>query len=135
MLGDLIYEGKFKITNTRVLNAEENKIEYNFTEEGKFKDIDVMILGTFCTTPTGNGVVYGEGQHIITTKYGNEVASLREHGVGRTNTESKSTSFRGSFYYKTSSNDKLAFLNNLVGIFEAEVDESGNGVEKVWEWN
>ncbi len=134
MLGDLIYEGKFKITNSRVLSAEENKIEYNFTEEGRFQDIDVKILGTFCTIPAGKGVVHGEGQHIITTKYGNDTASVREYGIGRVNTKSAGTSFRGSFYYRTSSNDKLAFLNNLVGIFEAEVDESGNGVSKVWEW-
>jgi len=33
MLGDLIYEGKYRITNSRVLNVEENKIEHTIIEE------------------------------------------------------------------------------------------------------
>ena len=53
MLGDLIYEGKNRtITGSRVLNAEENKIEHSSIEEGRFKkDIQITILGTFGTIP------------------------------------------------------------------------------------
>jgi hypothetical protein len=29
---------------------------------------------------------------------------------------------------------KLASINNLVGVFEYEVDESGSSRAKVWEW-
>jgi hypothetical protein len=28
----------------------------------------------------------------------------------------------------------MAILNNLVGVFEYEVDEAGNTQYKVWEW-
>jgi hypothetical protein len=37
-------------------------------------------------------------------------------------------------FYRASSTGKLAFLNNLVGVFEYEVDEAGNTQYKVWEW-
>jgi hypothetical protein len=39
-------------------------------------------------------------------------------------------------FYKTkgSAGGKLSFLNNLVGVFEHEVDELGNTTGKVWEW-
>jgi hypothetical protein len=37
----------------------------------------------------------------------------------------------GSFFYRTSSTGKLAFLNNLVGLFEYEWDEGGNSTAKV----
>ncbi|MDR4511462.1 MAG: hypothetical protein MRJ93_07130 [Nitrososphaeraceae archaeon] len=134
MLGYLIYEGKNRTTNSRVLNADENKIEHTFTEEGKFKDIEITMVATFWTIPVGKDVVYAEGKHIITTQNGQETATIRGFGIGRVINQSISTSYRGSFFYKTSSQDKLAFLNNMVGIFEAEVDESGNGVVKVWEW-
>ena len=40
----------------------------------------------------------------------------------------------GSDYYTSSSNGRLAFLNNVVGQFEAEVDMEGNVCEKIWEW-
>ncbi|MGD1834780.1 MAG: hypothetical protein ACPKQO_03570 [Nitrososphaeraceae archaeon] len=134
MLGDLIYEGKYKIANTRILNTEENKKEYNFTEEGRFKDIEITLIGTFWTVSAGKSVEYGEGQHIATTKDGIETVTFNGYGIARPKEDSKCISFNGSFFYKTSSNDRLAFLNNLVGIFEAEEDESGNGVVKVWEW-
>ena len=44
-----------------------------------------------------------------------------------------SASFRGSVFYKLSisTNGKLSFLNNKIGVFESEVDESGNSIEKV----
>lgn len=42
--------------------------------------------------------------------------------------------WRGSHFYRTSSNGKLAFLNNVVGVFESEIDVEGNGTEKIWEW-
>ena len=34
----------------------------------------------------------------------------------------------------TKSSGKLAFLNNVVGAFEAEMDGEGNVTERVWEW-
>ncbi|MGD1835152.1 MAG: hypothetical protein ACPKQO_05475 [Nitrososphaeraceae archaeon] len=135
MLGDLIYEGKNRTTNSRVLNAEENKVEHNFTEEGRFKeDIDIIMIGTFWTVSVDDNVVYGEGQHVITTKDGGETATFKGYGIGRFNPQSKGISYRGTVFYKTSSKGKLAFLNNMTGVFEAEADESGVGVVKIWEW-
>jgi hypothetical protein len=29
---------------------------------------------------------------------------------------------------------KLSLLNNLVGVFESEIDAAGNFSEKLWEW-
>lgn len=134
MLGDLIYEGNIKIIGTRVLNAEENRIEHTNSSEGKFKDIDGSFLGTFWVIPVGKDVFYGEGQHVITTKDGRETATFRGYGIERLNTESKRSSFRGSVFFKASSNGRLAFLNNIVGAFETEANESGQGVVKIWEW-
>ena len=36
-------------------------------------------------------------------------------------------------FYRTSSTGRLASLNNVVGVFEAEVDAEGN-FSKTWEW-
>jgi hypothetical protein len=40
----------------------------------------------------------------------------------------------GSVYYRTRSTGKLAFLDNLVGLFEHDSDEQGNASSKIWEW-
>jgi len=65
------------------------------------------MLGTFWNVSVGNGVVYGEGQDVITTEDG-ETATYKAYGIGRLNVESKIISFRRSGFYKTSSNGKLA---------------------------
>ena len=41
---------------------------------------------------------------------------------------------RGSVYFRTSSTGALSFLNNLVGVFEYEVDSNRNTSGRIWEW-
>jgi hypothetical protein len=68
MLGDQIGEVKGKITGQRVLDVEGPKIEYSFSANGKMKDVDIVHMATFWTIPRGNGILYGEGQGVITTR-------------------------------------------------------------------
>jgi hypothetical protein len=136
MLGELLFEIKGRLTGSRILNADEYKVEHSITEEGKFKDIEITILGTFWTIPTvDKKVTYVEGQGIITTKDGQDTATFRGYGIGNSK-EQVGGSFRGSVFYKSSisANGRLSSLNNKIGVFETEVDESGNSTEKVWEW-
>ena len=92
------------------------------------------MLGTFWTIPSGKNTTYVEGQGIITTKDGEDTTTFRGYGIG-TSKGQISISFRGSVIYKSSStNGKLSFLNNKIGVFESEVDESGTSTEKHWEW-
>ena len=49
LIGDLLYEGKGKLVGLRLLNADEYKIEHTTLEEGKFKDIEITLVGTFWT--------------------------------------------------------------------------------------
>ena len=88
----------------------------------------------FRAIPVDKNVTYGEGQEIITTKDGKDSATFRGYGIGHSK-EQVSASFRGSVFYKSSStNRKLSFLNNKIGVFETEIDESGISTKKVWEW-
>jgi hypothetical protein len=65
---------------------------------------------------------------------------VREYGVGKYSSgqqqHHQQTVWRGSVFYQSSSyDDKFSFLNNIVGVFETEVDDdSGNVIQKVWEW-
>ena len=136
MLGEQIAEVKGKLTGQRVLDAEGPKVEYSFSANGKMKDVDITHMATFWTIPRGNGILYGEGQGVITTKDGQDMATEIGRGIGQFTDGGKKVKFRGSFFYRASpsSTGKLAFLNNTVGIFEYEADESGNTLHKVWEW-
>ncbi|HET9773931.1 MAG TPA: hypothetical protein VFP25_03005 [Nitrososphaeraceae archaeon] len=136
MLEELLFDIKGRLTGSRIVNADEYKVEHSMIEEGKFKDIEITILGTFLTIPTTEKyVTYVEGHGIITTKDGEDTATFRGYGIGHSKGQI-SSSLRGSVFWKSSksTNGKLSFLNNKVEVFETEVDESENSIEKVWEW-
>jgi hypothetical protein len=135
-LGDLIIEDRGKITGQRVLDVEGPKMESSFTTEGRYRGIEGTDIGTYTSVLREGGVIYGEGHGIITTINGQEMATWTGQGIGRFTGPGK-ISFRGSLFFRTPSineGGKLSFLNNLVGVFEYEVDEMGNCSSKVWEW-
>ena len=88
---------------------------------------------TFVGRPTSAGVLHGEG-HGVLMGGESEMATFRGEAFGRISS-SGSVKWRGAHFYRTtSSTGKLAFLNNVVGVFEAEIDAEGNVTEKIWEW-
>lgn len=76
----------------------------------------------------------GKGVIMVTGGKGEpEMISYTEEGIVRAGPTGNVT-WRGSVFFRMSSGDKLAFLNNMVGVFESEIAKDGNFLEKVWEW-
>ena len=133
MLGDLFYEAKGRITSKRVLDLEGPKIESSYFLEGKMREIEVLEIGTFTSVPISDGVFFIEGKDIVTVKESDdEMVTVKAEGISKLKGSSKVVS--GSNFYRSSKTGKLSFLNNLVGVHEAEVDNDGNILYKVWEW-
>jgi hypothetical protein len=149
MLGEQYAELKGKVTSQRVLDVEGPTIETSVSTSGIVKGVQVQEMITFIGTPTAErGVLHGVGKGILTTTGDGgepEMVAYTGEGIGRFDS-SGSIKWRGSvitrkqYYSKTSrpsSNQgegKLSFLNNMVGIFESEIDAAGNFSEKIWEW-
>ena len=135
MLGDLISEEKGKITTQRVLDVEGGipTIETSFSATGNYRGVETTATITYWASPRPGGAIYGEGKGAVMSKDGQEIATWTGQGIGRFTSPGK-IRFTGSLFYSTSSTGRLAFLNNLVGVFEYETDESGNTSSKVWEW-
>ncbi len=134
MLGDLIYEHKGKVTGQRVLDVSPPRVETSFSDIGTLKGgITVSEMGTYWSEARSPGILYGEVIGITMTNDGTEIATWKGAGIGRMSGAGK-VSFRGAIYWSTTSNGKLAPLNNVVGVFEYEIDEAGNTSSKVWEW-
>ena len=144
MLGDLIYEHKGKIIGQRVLgNASEKgevvvlpKIETTFSADAKLKGtINITDTGTYWSIVRQGGILSGEGQGLYMTKddTSGETATWTGYGIGCLAAGGR-VSYRGSLFFRTNSTGKMSFLNNIVGVFEYEVDESGNTAAKMWEW-
>ena len=135
MLGDLVSEEDGKITSQRVLDVEggEPKIETSFSATVNYRGAETRAMITYWSTPRNGGAIYGQGQGAVMSKDGQEMATWTGYGIGRF-TSPGNIRLTGSLFFSTSSTGKLAFLNNLVGVFEYESDESGNTSAKVWEW-
>jgi len=107
-----------------------------FAMEGNYRGIPCTDVGTYMSVLREGGVLYGEGQGIITTKDGKGMATWTGQGIGKFTAPGK-VSFRGSIFLRTPSTSqggKLSSLNNMVGVFEYEVDEMGSCFTKSWEW-
>ncbi|MGE0242607.1 MAG: hypothetical protein AB7F53_01785 [Nitrososphaeraceae archaeon] len=136
MLGDIIYEQKGKISGYRVLDTEGPTVETTILGTGIINGIEVTDIVTYWSKPTSHSqdsekVFDAGGQGVISTKDG-EMATWKGYGIGRYNSHNRTD--RGSVFFKSSTNGKLSFLNNKIGVFEYEADENGNTNGKIWEW-
>ena len=125
-IGNLIYENKGRITSQTVL--EGPTVQTSFSSNGTIlngiNSIDVTEIGTYTTTPRSNGIFYGEGQGVITSK-NNEIVTWTSQEIGTISI----------FFRALSPLGNLAFLDNMMGIFTFEVDSSKNTLTKVWDVN
>ena len=136
MLGDLFYEAIGKITSKRVLDLDGPKIESSYFLEGIIRvEIEVIEIGTFTSIPITDRIFSVEGKNIVTVK-GNEkeIVTVKTQSISKLIRDSSSKVVYGSNFYHSSTTGKLSFLNNLVGVHEASVDNDGNIMYKVCEW-
>jgi hypothetical protein len=131
MLGDMIGESTGKRIVRRVLSADPPKVEVSFEESGSMLGVAVTGFGTYESAVAADGSIYGEGCGIITTVDG-ELVTWKGSGAGKFG-PGGAVSYRGILHYRTAS-QKMAQLNAAPGVFEYEVDPSGNTRTKVWAW-
>jgi hypothetical protein len=137
MLGDLIYEAEGKLMNMRVISVEEGrpKIEVTISQDGLLRGVEVTSIVTYSSIPREQGgAIYAEGKGVFMTKEGSGGETATWTGQGIAHYSGQTRRDVGSIFCRTSSNGKLAFLNNMVGVFEYEANESGASRGKIWEW-
>jgi hypothetical protein len=76
-------------------------------------------------TPTGNIV---NGQIHISTEDGNEKATVFFTEIGQ------NEKGIGVAYFSTNSTGKLAFLNNMIGVIQDQIQPNGNTLISAFEW-
>lgn len=137
MLGDIIYETNLgKLIGTRLVSAEGEipKIEVTISQEGLLKaSMDATGLVTFWSEQQKDGSIYAEGQGVLILK-DDRAATATWIGKGVAHYQNQTRRDVGSVFFNSSNNDKLAFLDNVVGVFEYEILEEGTSKGKIWEW-
>ena len=139
MLGELIYESTGKIVSRRVvdngdINSLSAKVELSYSGSGYMLGIgNVTETWTFVNTHLSNNIIQGIGKGVIMTDDGNGVATATELGRGF-HMSPETIVYPGARVFSADSNSKLAFLNELVGVTQWEVDSLGNYKVKMWQW-
>ena len=132
MLGELIGENEGKVSSQRVIDVKVPTMETSVMASGRLRGVQATEILTYVANTSSKGVLHGVGNGIITTQDGDLVTYTGE-GIGRYDA-SGVLNWRGAIFFETSSEGKLGFLNNLVGVFEAQVDGQGIFTDKIWEW-
>jgi hypothetical protein len=133
-LGNLIYQHTGKITSETVLEGPTVQTSFasNGTVTGGVTNVSVTEIGTYTTTPRANGILYGEGQGVLTAE-NSEIVTWDSQEIGNISPNGEKT-FRGSIFYRTlSPTGSLGFLDNMVGAFTFQVDTSGDTAIEVLE--
>ena len=125
-LGEPYFVEKGKITGQKELGP--NRTQFTFTANGTMNgNIEVTDTGEFVSISKGDNLSTTK-DGVITTKDGSETANYTSIDVGNF------TDYQGASAYSTNSTGKLSFLNNMLGMYKGETEESGNFVLREWNW-
>jgi hypothetical protein len=105
-------------------------MEASVSVRGSAKGIPINGSITYVTRPSSPGVLRGKAQGVLTSEE-LEMVTFTAEGIGRITTYGMKVC--GAVFLSTGSTGKLVFLNDVVGIFEAEIDTEGNFSEETWE--
>jgi hypothetical protein len=132
MLGELIAELKGNSMGIQVLDVA-GTVEVSVSLSGIMKGTPVNEFATYVNRGIKPAeLFYGNGQGTVTAGE-SEVATFTGESFGRVH-PSGNLEWRAAIFYQTISTGKLAFLNNLVGVSENQVNPEGNAIDKQWEW-
>ena len=116
------------------IDLHHETFRYTYTVNGILRDVgDVTNNGVILTTPISRGLLYGQRQGVLKSTNDRETATYTFQFIGSLTNDSQPP--HCSWYIYTNSTEKMAFLNNTVGITRGEIGEkNGEFSTKVWEW-
>ena len=114
-----------------MLSSNPPEVEVSFEDSGTMMGVATTGFGTYESVVRPDGSIYGEGHGLITTADG-EAVTWKGSGLGKFGAGG-AVSYRGILYFQTPS-QKLARMNENPGVFEFDVDPSGNIQTKIWAW-
>jgi hypothetical protein len=145
VLGSLFLTGEDKLTSFNPIN--ERFTEVSYVGNRTIMPPDATTTATINATETGNltlnlqpnGITFVEGQSLLVTEGNsnnngaeqeNATAVLVDLNGVRPDDPRSST---GVIFFSTNSTGQLAFLDNLIAIYQVKASPAGTAIE-MWEW-
>ena len=137
-LGDPFFVEQGKIIGQRVLTVTpQPQIEFSFMANATINNGDdvtnAINTGTSVSTLNADGTFRGEGQGILRTE-GGEVATWTNQVVGNFTSEGTIITRGVGFWSTPPTTGELAFMNDMITVFEVQIDMEGNLSAREWEW-
>jgi hypothetical protein len=145
VLGSLFLTGEDKLTSFNPIN--ETFTEVSYVGNRTIMPPDATTTATINATETGNltlnlqpnGITFVEGQSLLVTEGNtnnngaeqeNATAVLVDLNRVRPDDPRSST---GVIFFSTNSTGQLAFLDNMIAIYQVKASPAGTAIE-MWEW-
>ncbi len=138
-LGDPFFAEQGRIIGQRVLAVTpQPQLEFSFMANASINNggdvvVNAVNTGTSISTLNADGTFRGEGQGILRTQ-GGDVATWTNQVVGSITPEGTIITRGVGIWSTPSTTGELAFMNNMIIVFEVQIDREGNLSAREWEW-
>ena len=138
-LGNPFFVEQGKIIGQRVLAVTpQPQLEFSFMANASINNDDGVVInainmGTSVSTLNADGTFRGQGQGILRTQ-GGDVATWTNQVVGSITPEGTIITRGVGIWSTPSTTGELAFMNNMITVFEVQIDREGNLSAREWEW-
>ncbi len=138
-LGDPFFVEQGRIIGQRVLAVTpQPQLEFSFMANASINNggdvvVNAINTGTSVSTLNADGTFRGEGQGILRTQ-GGDVATWTNQVVGSITPEGTIITRGVGIWSTPSITGELAFMNNMITVFEVQIDREGNLSAREWEW-
>jgi hypothetical protein len=145
VLGSLFLTGEDKLTSFNPIN--ETYTEVSYVGNRTIMPTDATTTATINATETGNltlnlqpnGITFVEGQSLLVTEGGNNNGGTEQENATALLVDLNGVrpddprSSTGVVFFSTNSTGQLAFLDNMIAIYQVKASPEGTAIQ-MWEW-
>jgi hypothetical protein len=134
-IGEPFYKQNDKPTSQKAVKVNGiNATEISFSGNGTANSINFKDTGKALIIPRSGGAGYIQGNaEIVNVNNSSEKASYTFQEIGQPASDGKIKA-NGAAFFGSNATGKLAFLNNMVVIYQNQIDKAGNSSLVAWKW-
>ena len=134
-IGEPFFKQNDKPTNQKVVKVNgANATEISFSGNGTANKVNFKDIGKATIIPRSGGVSYIQGSaEIVNVNNSSEKASYTFQEIGQSASDG-TIKGKGAAFFGSNATGNLAFLNNIVVIYQNQIDKAANSNLVAWKW-
>jgi len=134
-IGEPFYKQNDKATNQKAVKVNgASATEISFSGNGTANNVNFKDTGKAMIIPRSGGVSYIQGSaEIVNVDNSSEKASYTFQEIGQPASDG-TIKANGAAFFGSNATGKLAFLNNIVVIYQNKIDKASNSNLVAWKW-